>query len=75
MSLADWAAWYDSTCKPYIKPSRELDIDNSPLETNLSNNDDNNEEEESEQKNKKDLRPEILCVCFNKEVDSEKHYR
>ncbi|CAB4004954.1 Hypothetical predicted protein [Paramuricea clavata] len=46
----DWAAWYDST-----------DIDNYPLETNLSDNDDNNEEE-SEQKNKKDLKPELFEV-------------
>ncbi|CAB3987663.1 Hypothetical predicted protein [Paramuricea clavata] len=60
VSLADWAAWYDSTGKPYIKPSRELDIDNYPLETNLSDNDENNEEEESEQKNKKDLKPELF---------------
>jgi hypothetical protein len=76
LSLADWAAWYDSTGKPYIKPSRELDIDNYPLETNLSDNDDNNEEEESEQKNKKRYKARIIrSVCFNKEVDSEKHYR
>ena len=77
MSLADWAAWYDSTGKPYIKPSCELDIDNYPLETNLSDNDDNNEEEESKQKkNKKRSKARIIrSVCFNKEVDSEKHYR
>ena len=75
VSLADWAAWYDSTGKPYIKPSRELDIDNYQLETNLSDNDDNNEEEESEQKNKKRSKGIIRNVCFNKEVDSEKHYR
>ena len=35
LSLADWAAWYDSTGKPYVKPFRELDIDNYPLETTL----------------------------------------
>ena len=58
VSLADWAAWYDSTGKPYIKPSRGLYIDNYPLATNLSDNDDNNEEEESEQKKKNDLKPE-----------------
>jgi hypothetical protein len=76
LSLADWAAWYDSTGKPYIKPSRQLDIDNYTLETNLSDNDDNNEEEESKQKNKKRSKARIIrIVCFNKEVDSEKHYR
>ncbi|CAB4020381.1 Hypothetical predicted protein, partial [Paramuricea clavata] len=64
-----WAAWYDSTGKPYIKPSGELDIDNYPLETNLSDNDDhNNEEEENKQKNKKRSKARIIrSVCFNKE--------
>jgi hypothetical protein len=53
-----------------------LDIDNYPLETNLSDNDDNNEEEESEQKNKKRSKARIIrSACFNKEVNSEKHYR
>jgi hypothetical protein len=76
--LADWAAWYDSTDKPYIKQSDELDIDNYPLETNLmDDNDDDNEEKEScKQKNKKRSKARIIrSVCFNKEVDSEKHYR
>jgi hypothetical protein len=78
VSLADWAAWYDSTDKPYIKQSDELDIDNYPLETNLmDDNDDDNEEKEScKQKNKKRSKARIIrSVCFNKEVDSEKHYR
>ena len=77
LSLADWAAWYDSTGKPYVKPSRELDIDNYPLETNLGDiNDDDNEENESEQKSKRRSKARIIrSVCFNKEVDSEKHYR
>ena len=35
LSLADWAAWYDSHGKSYMKPRRELDIDNYPLETNI----------------------------------------
>ena len=72
LSLADWAAWYDSPGKPYVKPSCKLDIDNYPLETSLCDiNDD-----ESEQKNKKRSKARIiLSVCFNKEVDSEKHYR
>ena len=51
LSLADWAAWYDNTGKPYVKPSHKLDIDNYPLETNLCDiNEDDNEEDESEQK-------------------------
>ena len=64
VSLADWAAWYDSTGKPYIKPSRELYIDNYPLETNLSDNDDNDEEEEMNKRIKKDQKPEIFEVSF-----------
>lgn len=43
VSLADCTAWYDSCGKPYIKPSRDLDIDNYPLETNLGDNHDNEE--------------------------------
>ena len=35
LSLADWAAWYDSHNKSYNKPCYELDIDNCPLETNM----------------------------------------
>jgi hypothetical protein len=53
LSLADWAAWYDSCGKPYVKPSREQDIDNYPLETNLDNDDDDTKVKESEQKDKK----------------------
>ena len=75
LSLADWAAWYDACGKPYIKPSCQLDIDNYPLETNLDNNDDY-EEKGSEKKNKKRAKARIIrSVCFNKDVDSEKHYR
>ena len=76
LSLADWAAWYDNTT-PYVKPSHKLDIDNYPLETNLCDvNDDDNQEDETEQKNKRRSKARIIrTVCFNKEVDSEKHYR
>ena len=71
--LTDWAAWYDSHSKSYIKPCHELDIDNYPLETNV---DDNNVENEFEPKNKKRSKARIIqSVCFNKNVDSEKHYR
>jgi hypothetical protein len=45
-----------------MSSSCQLDIDNYPLETNLSDNEDNNEEEESKQKNKKDLKPELFEV-------------
>jgi hypothetical protein len=78
LSLADWAAWYDSSGKPYMKPSKQLDIDNYLLETNLGdiNDDDNKDNEISEPKNKKRSKARIIrSVCYNKEVDSEKHYR
>ena len=69
LSLADWAAWYDNTT-PYVKPSRKLDIDNYPLETNLCDiNDDDNQEDETEQKNKRRSDARIIrSVCFDKEV-------
>ncbi|CAB4033060.1 ATP-dependent DNA helicase PIF1 [Paramuricea clavata] len=62
VSLANWAAWYNSIDKPYIKQSDELDIDNYLLETNLmDDNDDDNEEKESCKKRiKKDLKPELF---------------
>ena len=76
LSLADWAAWYDSHGTSYIKPCNELDIDNYPLETNTDDNGDDNVEKEIEQKNKKRSKARIIrSVCFNKDVDSEKHYR
>ena len=79
ISLADWAAWYDSCgmTKKYVKKSHKLDIDNLPFETNINGiNDDEEEEEKEPSKNKKRSRPRIIrSVCFNKEVDSEKHYR
>ena len=74
MTWYDWAAVRG---KPYVKPSHELYIDNYPLETNLDDdNDDNDKGQESEQKNKKRSKARIIRnVCFNKEVDPEKHYR
>ena len=62
LSLADWASWHDSTGKSHIKPSRELDIDNYPLETNLDDNDDNFEESESMQKIKKEQKVQLSEV-------------
>ena len=76
LSLADWTAWYDSCGKPYIRPFHEFDIDNYPLETNADHNDDEYEESETIQKGRKRIKARIIrSVCFNKDVDSEKHYR
>ena len=67
--------WYDSHGMSYMKPCNELDIDNYPLETNTDDNGDDNVEKEIEQKNKRSKVRIIRSVCFNKDVDSEKHYR
>ena len=77
VSLADWVAWYDLHSKPYTKKSDELDLDNLPLETNIDDNNDDDEEDVCEkQKIKKRSKARIIrSVCFNKEVDPEKHYR
>lgn len=37
VSLAGWAAWYDSCDKPFVRKSHELDTDNLPLEKNIDN--------------------------------------
>ena len=80
VSLADWAPWYDQCGKPYVKPNRQVDIDDLPLETDFNddNDDDNDWEEKQKEKhvqNKKRSKARIIrSVCFNREVDSEKHY-
>ena len=85
ISLADWAAYYDSCQKPFTKKSRATDIDNLPLET--LDNDENNDNELVEcvkevtntgkqVKPKKRLKPRIIrSVWFNVESHPEKHYR
>ena len=42
LTLADWAAWYDLTGKPFVKKSFLNESDNLPLET--ANDDDNDNE-------------------------------
>ncbi|PFX15052.1 hypothetical protein AWC38_SpisGene20755 [Stylophora pistillata] len=77
VTFADWAAWYDSWGKPYAKQSNELDTDNLPVETSLTNNDDDNESANKvPSKLKKRTKPRIIRSCwFNKEKEPEKHYR
>lgn len=43
VTLADWAAWYDSYQKPYWKKSSQVDTDNLPVEA--LNDDDNNDDD------------------------------
>ena len=77
VTLADWAAWYDSCGKPYAKQSNELDTDNLPVKTSLTNNDDDNESTNKlPSKLKKRTKARIIRSCwFNKEKEPEKHYR
>ena len=88
VSLADWAAWYDQCGKPYVKPNRELDIDDLPLETECNDDNDDDDDDDADgdegekrketyvNKNKKRSKARIIrSVCFNKQVDSEKQYR
>ena len=78
VTLADWAAWYDSSGKPYVKKSYQVDIDNLPVETAIGeeNHDDYDERSCEPQKNKKRSKARIIrSVCFNKQVDPERHYR
>ena len=76
VSLADWAAWYDQCAKPYRKQNRELDV----CDDNIDDNADGDEDEKQRQtylnnKKKRSKARSIRSVCFNKQVDSEKHYR
>ena len=83
VTLADWAAWYDSCCsKPYEpKKSSKLDIDCLPEETiNDENNDDEIYAHEELLKsnnvlNKSQIARIIRSVWFNKEINSQNHYR
>ena len=80
LTLADWAAWYDSSGKPYIKKSNRLDTDNLLLETCID--DDHNKDDaklcmtETCSKTKKRAKARIIrSVWFNREAEPEKHYR
>ena len=82
ITLADWAAWYDFSGKPYVKPSNDLDIDGLPLESyaeHYENDDDLNDDKANENqcvKTKKRNKARIIrSVWFNKDADPEKHYR
>jgi hypothetical protein len=85
ITLADWAAWYDSCGKQNNKKAhKKADIDNLPLETEDENNDDellnSNEHcltsDSSIKSIKKRTQARIIrSVWFDKEAQPEKHYR
>ena len=79
LTLADWAAWYDRTEKPYVKQTNEVDFDGLPLETFIDDNkiEDKNVEctKNSCSKTKKRTKARIIrSVWYNKEAEPEKHY-
>ena len=79
VTLADWAAWYDSYGKPYRKKRRKFDADSLLQEHCIDekNSDDNSENNnEDADKSKKRSKARIIrSVWFNKETNPEKHYR
>jgi len=77
LTLADWAAWYDFTGKPYIKQTDRLSIDGLPLENFIDDhqNDDEIDDKTTCSKTKKRTKARIIqSVWFNKEAEPEKHY-
>lgn len=50
LTLADWAAWYACTGKPYIKQTDELDIDGLPLENFIDDNQNDDEIDDGQNK-------------------------
>ena len=79
LTLADWAAWYDSTGKPYVKPTHEKDADGFQSERFVDHfqNDDDEFHDKCEKKStKKRTKARIIrSVWFNKEAEPEKHFR
>ena len=81
LTLADWAAWYDSSSKHYQKKpnATQIDLDNLPMESliNDETNDDDFYDNLTEIKSgiKKRTRSRVIrCVWFNREAQPEKHY-
>ena len=76
LTLADWAAWYDSGGKPYIKKSVIKDADNLPLETADSDENDDDLFDSNAINSKKRSKARIIrSVWYNREKNPEKHYR
>ena len=83
ITLAGWAAWYD-TCgqNNYKKTNKKADIDNLPVETENENNDDellDNENSLTSVSPKNSIKKRsqariIRSVWFNKDAQPEKHY-
>ena len=82
ITLADWAAWYDSCSKKgYRKTNKKCDVDDLLLENKEEENDDellndNPSVSTGNEELKKITQARIIrSVWFNKEAQPEKHYR
>ena len=79
VTLADWAAWYDSYGKLYRKKTAKFDADSLLQEHCIDekNSDDDSENNNGDaDKSKKRSKVRIIrSVWFNKETNPEKHYR
>ena len=85
VTLADWAAWYDSSSKHYQKQSNatQIDLDNLPLESlndDETNDDDFCDNMTDKLKTQRGIKKRtnsrvIRSVWFNREAQPEKHYR
>ena len=83
VTLADWAAWYDSCGQSkYKKSLKKSDVDNLLLDDEDENNDDElcDEKIENSVSSKKSIKKRshariIRSVWFNKEAQPEEHYR
>ena len=80
-TLADWAAWYECSGKPYVKQTNQQDVDGLPLETFIDDNQTNSDDDDDKykknicSKTKRTKARIIRSVWFNKETEPEKHYR
>ena len=78
VTLADWAAWYDSFRKPYNNSTNNLDVDQLPLKTaeDENNEDDlgDDNEKATSKTSKRSKTRVIRSPWFNKEANPEKHY-
>ena len=80
-TLADWAAWYDSSGQ-YKKPHKTSDIDHLPLEDQDGKNKDELWDENTETSvssinsiKKRSVARIIRSVWFNRDAQPENHYR
>ena len=79
VTLADWAAWYDSCRKHSEGDTKKLDVDRLPFEpADDENNDDDLCDDIEKPTNKMRKRSEARIIrspWFNKESNPDKHYR